>query len=146
PPLSIRSLARGDLPAALAIQSESYPPFLVEGEDAFASRLDLSGSYCLAATRGDALVAYLLAHRWKRQEPPPVGAILSAELEGDVLFIHDLAVSSAERGSGVGRKLMAHAFELASQDGLRIAELIAVQGAANYWRALGFAEAEVSAG
>jgi GNAT superfamily N-acetyltransferase len=135
-----------DLPAALAIQAEVYPAFLCEDEDAFASRLSLAASYCLAATRGGELVAYLLAHGWPHQAPPPVGAILAPRAASEVLYIHDLAVSSAGRGSGIGRRLVARAFELAASDGLASAELIAVEGAAGYWRTLGFAEAPVSAG
>ena len=142
---SVRPLELADLPAALAIQSETYPAFLLEDERAFASRLDLAASYCLAATHDGALIAYLLAHGWPRQAPPAVGTVLGADAASEVLFIHDLAVSPARRGSGIGRILVARAFELAAGDGLETAELIAVEGAASYWRTLGFAEAATSA-
>lgn len=144
PDISIRALQRGDLPAALEIQAAAYPAFLCEPEAAFASRLDLAGSCCLAATRGGALVAYLLAHGWPSQAPPPVGAVLEDGDAAEVLFIHDLAVSLAGRGTGIGRALIARAFELAARDGLAGAELIAVGGAGHYWRGLGFAEGEIS--
>jgi predicted N-acetyltransferase YhbS len=143
--ISVRSLNRGDLPAALAIQSATYPPFLIEHQAAFASRLDLPDSYCLAATRNGTLVAYLLAHGWPAEAPPPVNTILQAKGPSEVLFIHDLAVSCAARGSGIGHRLIERALELAAGDGLRVAELIAVEGAASYWRRLGFAESGVSA-
>lgn len=136
----MRRLEMSDLDAALAIQSEAYPAFLVEAADAFASRIALPEAYCLAATRGGVLVAYLLAHKWKRQDPPLLGAVLTVQPDGDILFIHDLAASSTERGSGVGRELVARAFEMAARDGLDAAELIAVEGAARYWRRLGFME------
>lgn len=139
--VSVRPLGLGDIPAALAIQSEEYPAFLREGEEAFASRLNLADSYCLAATRGGALIAYLIAHGWPSQAPPPVDVVLMAEAASEVLFIHDLAVSSKGRGLGIGRRLIERAFELAACDGLQRAELIAVEGAASYWRALGFCEA-----
>lgn len=145
PAISVRPLEPEDLPAALAIQSETYPEFLLEEERAFASRLEVAASYCLAATRGGALVAYLLAHGWPSQAPPAVGAVLCADAASEVLFIHDLAVSSAGRGLGIGRALVSRAFELASRDGLEAAELIAVAGAASYWRKLGFTEAAASA-
>lgn len=138
----VRPLKPADLPAALAIQSASYPAFLIEDRDAFASRLGVARPYCLAATRKGALVAYLLAHGWPAQSPPPVGARLAPDDPGDVLFIHDLAVSPAGRGLGVGRMLADAAFMLAARDGLRVAELIAVEGAAPYWRGLGFEEGE----
>lgn len=86
------------------------------------------------------LIAYLLAHGWRSQAPPPVGAILAQQGASEVLFIHDLAVSAAGRGSGIGRRLVDRAFKLAARDGLTRAELIAVEGAASYWRGLGFIE------
>jgi GNAT superfamily N-acetyltransferase len=142
--ISIEALRHQDLPAALNIQREAYPPFLVEDEAAFLSRINLAASYCFAAKREGALLGYLLAHGWKRQSPPALGALLADGVPSEVLFIHDLAVSPASRGLGVGQKLIARAFQLAAQDGLRSAELIAVEGAANYWRQFGFVEAAVS--
>lgn len=61
-PLSLRPMAAADLPAALAIQTAVYPPALCEDADAFASRLALPDSLCLAAERDGALAGYLLAH------------------------------------------------------------------------------------
>ncbi|WP_337189109.1 GNAT family N-acetyltransferase [Phenylobacterium sp.] len=127
----------------LRIEAEAYPPSLREGEAMFASRLKLSGSYCLAATRGGQLVAYLVAHGWLAQAPPALGSVL-ADAASEVLYIQDLAVSSAGRGLKIGEKLVSHAFERAARDGLPTAELIAVEGAGRYWRSLGFREEPVS--
>lgn len=143
--LVIRQLERRDLPAALAIQSQVYPSFLVEPADAFASRLDASAQFCLAAVSDGELLGYLLAHGWPRLSPPPIGAILSPSALSEVLFIHDLAVGANGRGLALGRRLVNRAFELAADQKLLCAELIAVEGAAPYWQSLGFAEAEVSA-
>jgi predicted N-acetyltransferase YhbS len=142
--ISLRALEPRDLAAALALQAGAYPPFLREAEETFASRLTIARTYCLAASRGGTLVAYLLAHGWPGQAPPAVGTILPADAPSEVLFIHDLAVAPSERGSGLGRRLVTRALELAARDGLARAELIAVEGAARYWRSLGFAEAATS--
>lgn len=144
PNILIRPLRRSDLPAALAIQAEAYPSFLREDEAAFASRLEMAASYCLAATRDGELVAYLLAHGWPGGSPPAVGAVLPRDRLVGVLYIHDLAVSAGGRASGLGRDLVARALGLAARDGLPKAELVAVEGAADYWRRLGFAEAAPS--
>lgn len=144
PSIAIQALGRRDLPAALDIQAQTYPAFLVEEADAFRSRIDLSASYCLAAKHGGDLLGYVLAHGWRSQSPPSVGTVLADGVPGEVLFIHDLAVAPARHGLGVGHRLIARAFELAFQDGLRRAELIAVEGAADYWRRLGFVEEAVS--
>lgn len=57
-----------------------------------------------------------------------------------MLFLHDLALTPAARGLRVGERLVAAALEAARRDGLTEAELIAVEGAAGYWRRLGFVE------
>lgn len=142
--LCIRRLERADLAAALALQAQCYPAFLREDEAAFASRLDAAAPYCLAATVDGALAGYLLAHGWPGGSPPEIATILPWDAPSEVLYIHDLAVGAAGRGIGLGRRLVARAFEMAAGDGLRVAELIAVAGAARYWRGLGFAEAEMS--
>lgn len=143
--VGIRRLEPSDLPAALAVQSASYPAHLVESEAAFASHLDAAAPYCLAATVNGALAGYLLAQGWPGQSPPALGALISPDAPSEVLFLHDLAVGPAGRGLGIGRQLVDRAFRMAVGDGLQSAELIAVAGAARYWRALGFVDAPTSA-
>jgi ribosomal protein S18 acetylase RimI-like enzyme len=144
PAVSVAPLSLRDLPAALKIQSDAHPAALIENESAFLSRMERATSYCLAAKQGEELLGYLLAHGWKRQSPPSIGATLDDEVPSEILFIHDLAVASSGRGLGIGRKLITRAFELSAQDGLRTAELIAVEGAADYWRQLGFVTETIS--
>ncbi|MET3710316.1 GNAT superfamily N-acetyltransferase [Sphingomonas trueperi] len=127
------------LPQALALQAQAYPAFLVEPVAAFASRLHVAAPFNLAAERNGALAAYLLAHGWTRESPPPVGAVLDPATTGDTLYLHDLAVSEAARGTGIGRLLVETALAAAIAAGLNRAELIAIDGAADYWRRLGFA-------
>lgn len=141
---AIRPLVESDLPAALAIQSAVYPPFLVEHTEALASRVSIPSHCCFAAILKGELVAYLLAHGWPKQSPPPIGAILSPAASSEVLFIHDLAVGPQARGMGLGRQLVERAFESAVHQKLARAELIAVEAAAAYWRSLGFAETRMS--
>ncbi len=148
-PIAIRPLTTADLPQAMAIQSLAYPAFLREDAATFASRLTLRRSYCLAAirteARGETLIAYLLAHGWPSRSPPAIGTILSEPEECAILFIHDLAVAPAGRGTAVGRRLVDGAtIAAAARHGLQRAELIAVEGAAPYWQRLGFAEETVS--
>lgn len=139
--LVVRGMQVADLPAALELQAQSYPEFLIETEQAFASRLDVAAPYCLVALLDGSLVGYLLAHGWPRESPPAVGELLSPKAASEVLFIHDLSVGVAGQGLGIGRKLVESAFELAACDGLQLAQLIAVEGAATYWETLGFGKA-----
>jgi len=142
--VDIRRMERDDVAAALKIQDQVYPRFLVEDEPAFSSRLDLAASYCFAAWCGNELVGYLLAHDWKADSPPMVGAVLTDGSPSEVLYIHDLATAPSALGLGVGHKLITFAFAVAANRGLCRAELIAVEGAARYWRRLGFVEGPVN--
>ncbi|WP_340589353.1 GNAT family N-acetyltransferase [Erythrobacter alti] len=131
-------MQRSDIAGALAIQAASYPATLQEDAAAFSSRIDLPNSYCVIARSGEELLAYLLAHGWTGNSPPPLGAQIAQPAEIDTLYLHDLAVAPAGRGSDLGRKLVEHALALAAQDGLHRAELIAVFDAWRYWETLDF--------
>lgn len=144
--LRIDAFTQADLPAALAIQRQVYPSSLIEDEAAFASRLDATPTYSLVARQDGELLGYLLAHGWKRGSPPSLGPLPERERASEVLFLHDLAVSPQRRGLDTGQRLIARAFATARADGLHDAELIAVAGAAEYWRRLGFEEGVLPAG
>lgn len=138
--ISIETLERCDVPAALDLQATIYPTSLLEGEDAFLSRISFSASYCLGAKQEGQLVGYLIAHGWKHRSPPPLGASLAHNAPIEILFLHDLAVSPLKRSLRVGQSLVNRAFEMARRDGLLTAELVAVEGAANFWHRIGFVE------
>lgn len=140
----IEDLQVRDLPSVLAIQSEVYPEYLVESSEVFLSRLSLKNSCCFAAREGERLFGYIIAYGWQADDPPPLGTVAAIEKQSDVLFIHDLAVSGSGRGGGIGKQLVERAFDFARDDGFTIAQLVAVKGAAPYWRGLGFAEAQVA--
>ncbi len=143
--VAIRAMSAADLPGAYQLQLANYPVFLVDRLEAFASRMHTADSYCLVASHEGALAGYLLAHGWPRCAPPGVDEVLPAQHASEVLYIHDLSVSSSARGLGVGRQLVEKALAQAGSSGLRTAELIAVEGAASFWRGLGFADAPLTA-
>src|SRR5690606_39267636 len=58
--------------------------------------------------------------------------------DADTLYIHDLAVTDAGRGTGAGRALVQSAMQAASGRGLRNACLVAIQGSVRYWERFGF--------
>ncbi|WP_259043780.1 GNAT family N-acetyltransferase [Chromobacterium alkanivorans] len=56
----------------------------------------------------------------------------------DTLFIHDLALHPDARGHGLGPRLVQTVLGQGRRRGLRQARLVAVQGAARYWRRFGY--------
>lgn len=60
------------------------------------------------------------------------------------MFLHDLALAPAARGLRIGERLVAAALDAARRNGLIEAELIAVEGAADYWHRVGFVEATMT--
>jgi GNAT superfamily N-acetyltransferase len=141
---TIRPFGQGDLPSALALQALIYPNNLKEAEPAFASHLNPRPSYCLTGVVAGKLAGYLLAHGWRRDAPPAIGMVVSAGAWHDVLYIHDLAVAPNARGTGLGRALAKRAIILASRDGIRKAELVAVEGADRFWASIGFRASHAS--
>lgn len=95
--------------------------------------------FSLAASVKGQLVGYMLAHGWQRNAPPPLGTPLEEVGFAEILFIHDLAVETTGQGLGIRRRLVDHASDPAVQDGLKSAELVAVEGAAGFWKTMGFA-------
>lgn len=136
--VQIDRLRSPDLQAALAIQCEIYPDELIECSSVFSSRLALSNSYCLAAKSAGQLTGYLIAHGWWSNSPPQLGTVLTSPAPSEVLYVHDLGVSRYGRGQGLGAKLVNRALAMASSDGVREAQLIAVRGADAFWRRLSF--------
>lgn len=142
----VRCMTAADLPGVLEIQAQCYPGNLLEGIEAFASRLTLAPSTCMVAISGGdrALAGYLFTHPWPRSSLPPLDGVLepSADQGLDTVmtwFVHDMAVAPAGRGSGLAPRLYEAALQAALEAGLQHSRLIAVQAAADWWRRLGYA-------
>ena len=69
--------------------------------------------------------------------------ILAVAPLGDVLFIHDLAVSNRAAGMGVGKQMVKHLRDNAETGGFRSALLVAVQNSVPFWQKFGFAQVSV---
>ncbi|UTH75377.1 GNAT family N-acetyltransferase [Chromobacterium sp. IIBBL 290-4] len=135
----LRRMNAEDLPAVLHVQRRCYPDHLIESLDALASRQRLSPDTCWVAARQNALLGYLFAHPWRGDQPPSLNQPLRALPEaGDTLFIHDLALHPQARGHGLGPKLVGQALRQGRKLGLRHSRLVAVEGAAAWWRKHGY--------
>jgi len=59
---------------------------------------------------------------------------------GEILYLHDLAVSTDARGLGVGQQLFHKLIETAKSKKFKRVLLVAVQESETYWFNLGFKE------
>ncbi len=141
---TLRPLNGEDLADVFALQSASYPPALRDSLDALASRLQFAGGCCHVADIDRRPVGYILAHPWLSMQPPAVDTVLSLPSgEARVLYVHDLSVSAAAKGAGLGARLLDAALGAGRRSGLVRAELVAVPGAARFWQGRGFRPLDV---
>lgn len=135
-----RAMTAADLPAVSVIAAavhEDYP----EDDAVFAERLALFPAGCRIALRDGAAVGYAVTHPGVVGAPPPLNSLLGAlPARPDCYYIHDVALTPAARGLGLGRALTDLAEALARQLGLPLLALAATPLAAAYWLSLGFAE------
>ena len=136
--LVLRPMAPEDLPAVLTLQAQGYPAALHDSAGAFLSRMSLSAELNLTAWREGELAGYLVSHPWGAGSPPPVDAVLAPATPANCWYVHDLSVAQAARGLGVGRILLSAGRGAAMARGLTRSELIAVEGAAPFWRRQGW--------
>jgi predicted N-acetyltransferase YhbS len=139
PSIHIRTMAEGDLPAVLAIQSLCYTELTPESRESLRAKLCASPSTCLIAVLGAQPVGYLIALPWQFSSPPALNArTCRLPPAPDCLYLHDLAVMPSARSTGAGRALVAAALRRLAPLGLERASLIAVQGSTPYWQRHGF--------
>lgn len=135
-----RAMTAADLPAVGAIAAavhEDYP----EDDAVFAERLALFPAGCRIALRDGAAVGYAVTHPGVVGAPPPLNSLLGAlPSRPDCYYIHDVALTKAARGLGLGQALTDEAESLARALGLPLLALAATPLAADYWLKLGFAE------
>ena len=127
-----------DLGEVLALQAQGYPAALHDSADAFLSRMALAPALNLVAHQGEDLQAYLISHPWAAGSPPPVDSVLPTAAPQDCWYVHDLSVAEAARGLGLARRLLIAGRDAALTLGLTRSELIAVEGAAPFWRRQGW--------
>jgi ribosomal protein S18 acetylase RimI-like enzyme len=140
PSIDMRALHADDLPQMLALQASVYPPALLESGQVLASKIGAvpAGWTSLAVIDGDTLCAYALGYPWRSDQQPCWNRPLARQQDCDVLYLHDVAVSTAYAGRGIANVLVSQLMRQGRQFGLSRAILIAVEGAQGYWSRLGF--------
>jgi GNAT superfamily N-acetyltransferase len=128
-----------DWPYILRIQSEAYSAIEPESPSVMQSKWLCSPRTCLVFRDGQQKpLAYLLSHPWSQEKPPSLGQEIPRDLTSDQLYLHDLAVSSAARGTGAASRLVQHLLDLARSENYRQVRLISIQASLPFWQKQGF--------
>ena len=110
-----------------------------EAAEVYAERLALYPDGCFALAGNGGVAGYLITHPWHRAAPPKLGAMLGAiPADADTLYLHDIALLPATRGTGAGRAAVELVLETARAAGFRDITLMAVGGADSFWSSQGF--------
>lgn len=135
----VRPMAQGDLAAVLSVQHQCYAATFHEPVEAFASKWAASPDTCWVAEQQGAVCAYLVCLPIEQRGLPALHATnFKPCRQPDWLYLHDLAIGPAARGTGLAPQLIERALARARAMALPTAGLIAVQDSSAFWRKFGF--------
>ncbi len=134
-----RGMSAADLAAVERIGALVHPDH-PESPAVFAERVRLCPAGCLVLAGSAGPLGYAIAHPWRFAQPPPLDTLLGAlPSQPDTLYIHDIALMPATRGSGAGAAAVFRLAGLAGTLGLPSLSLVAVAGSHGFWQRQGFA-------
>ncbi|MBP2298420.1 GNAT family N-acetyltransferase [Azospirillum picis] len=141
-----RPMRESDLDAVLAVADvvhRDYP----EDRSIFVERLALYSPGCRVAQvdglmdglADGGIIGYGIMHPGRLGAPPPLDTPLGRlPADADCLYIHDIALLPAARGSGLGAAVLDYAHALATREGWDRLALTSTPGARSYWDRAGF--------
>lgn len=143
-----RKMTQSDLVSVKQISDlvhQDYP----EDASIFADRLYLYPAGCLVLEIDRTLRGYAIGHPWLYRQPPALNTRLdSLPPHPDAFHIHDLALMSEARGTGLGTDAIAYFVNCAKDKRLEHVSLISVGTSLVFWQrhkfALDNAEASLS--
>jgi len=139
--MSICEIAEDSWQAIYNVQAEAYPNDFLENINVLKSKWKASSKTCFVfKSNNNEILGYILAHPWGSHKPPQLFEEMPEKSTGDILYLHDLAVSRRARDMGVGNKLSQQIIKIGKSQGFKSIMLVAVQGAENYWFKHGFVE------
>lgn len=131
-----RPLLSSDISTVSAIAAQAHPDF-PEDDAVFADRIALAPDTCLLLEKEGTALGYVLAHPFTTGSLPALNSTLgSVPARADTLYIHDLALLPAARGTGAARAALSRLADLARPYGTM--SLVAVNGSVPFWTAMGF--------
>ncbi|MDX3775650.1 GNAT family N-acetyltransferase [Chromatiaceae bacterium AAb-1] len=138
--VTIRAMTIADIAGVDQIQRQCYTELEPESVQSLSAKLRASPGSCFIAESALGMQGYIIAIPWLQGQVPPLNAadcVLPAE--PDCLYLHDLAVAPAARGSGAATLLVQQVLAVASNQTVSAVGLVAVQGSVPYWQRYGFA-------
>lgn len=137
--MSVRPLEISDLPAVMLVQRECYRDELIETEITFRMKIKHFPRGCLGLERDGCIVGYVFCQPWMFGEVVPLDDSAGIIPENsDCLYIHDLSIVPAWRGTGAAKALLDGVFHLATEMRLTKFGLVAVQASEPFWARWGF--------
>lgn len=137
--VTIRAMTIADMADVDCIQRQCYTGLEPESVRSLAAKLNASPASCFVAESLGQLAAYVIAVPAVAGQVPALNADYYVLPEQpDCLYLHDLAVSPAARGTGAGTLLVKQVLQAAASAGFTQMALIAVQGSVSYWQRYGF--------
>lgn len=138
--VQLRGLQDADLAEVLRIQDACYVEIVPESRASLRAKILASPATCFAAETASGVVGYLITVPVRYPELPALDApACEVALDADTLYLHDLAVAEAGRGTGAASALVDSALQAGRARGLKHACLVAIQDSSRYWQRFGFA-------
>ena len=137
--ITVRAMQEDDLPTVLAIQSCCYDATKLESYQSFSVKRKAAPTTCFMALVAGRRAGYLVAVPSVAGSPPPLNSPdFALPSHADALYLHDLAVAPAARGTGVAVALIEAYFQAAKLAKVQRACLMAVNGSGAFWQRYGF--------
>jgi predicted N-acetyltransferase YhbS len=124
----------------LKVQAEVYTDVEPEKEEVLRQKWEHSPASCFIYEKENLVCAYLLAHAWDQETPPKLHTLLPGNKQGDILFLHDLAVSNRASGFGIGSQMVDYLIQTATSLRYKQISLVAIQNSPAFWKKMGFSE------
>ncbi|HEY4345785.1 MAG TPA: GNAT family N-acetyltransferase [Parvibaculum sp.] len=140
-----RSMTPDDIHAVDEIGGIVHPNY-PEDIAVLKNRLALFPAGCFVADGEDTRLGYAVSHPSTIGKPAPLNTVIGAlDVDADCLFLHDIALTEASRGLGLGRSLLEKLKDVAARQGFARLGLVSVNNSRAYWQAQGFRVLEADA-
>jgi ribosomal protein S18 acetylase RimI-like enzyme len=137
--IQLSLLRREHMADVLRIQDYCYTEIEPESLKSLQAKILASPDTCLIAESSEGAVGYLIAVPIVYPHLPTLNApTFELSADADTLYIHDLAIHGAGRGTGIAQALVQASIDAAKRSGLSRACLVAIQNSQSFWGQFGF--------